>query len=775
MNQIKRADNVRDEREKNIRVLIRTRPTPHFATKNLNLDTIENMITIHVPKTEDKGLINSQKESWTFKFDKILHNISQDEIFEYSTKEIIQKSVEGQNGTIFAYGQTGSGKTFTMSGTPNNYSYRGVIPRAITRVFQEIGNKPDIDFTVKVSYLEIYNETFFDLLSPTPSHQQKGEISIQEDNKGLLNIKGLSLITVINEEEAFNLLFEGEANKTISVHHLNKESSRSHCIFTLYLEMKSRIESSEKVKTSKLNFVDLAGSERVKKTGSTGVTLKEANYINKSLTFLEQVVISLTEKSKLKKSKLIAAKGLPTSGDHIPYRQSKLTHLLKDSIGGNCNTVMIATIIPEESHLHETLSSLNFARRMMYVENEVSVNTQLDVYKQLKNYAKEIKELKQELAMHNTLSNRGRVNYEPFSPEEQYIQQEQALKFLTGKNEDMDFESVRQAKELFNQCRILYQRIWDPAKDKESLNVHSERTHAKEQSTVLDKHKKENEDGKGELEVKAAFGLGKAGRDARPINKLEVSQNNNQLFQEEDDENTRKKNMTIHSGVGTGNLMNQSNNDIQSRHQDDKSHYGGLDDDMQIPEKNVAFNIYKNESKIAKDIESQIVGYTKSLTNKKENAKKYADICNNLKKTINDVRLKIEEKKNYKFNLGDDMTNIIDEEEYNLYNTLKTAKDDYKDNLNLFKENKSDIEQIKTNIDMLKASYVTNFENWFLKKYGIKLEDYELKINKGKFGVKHEIEGEDEKVLDLEEQAYFNAKHKVASINRARKLEKIKK
>lgn len=114
---------------------------------------------MNVPKGEDKGIINNQKESWNFKFDKILHNVSQEEVFEYCAKEIIEKAIEGYNSTIFAYGKTGSGKTFSMSGSPNNYNYRGVVPRGITRVFQEIGRKPEYEFVVKISYLEIYNET----------------------------------------------------------------------------------------------------------------------------------------------------------------------------------------------------------------------------------------------------------------------------------------------------------------------------------------------------------------------------------------------------------------------------------------------------------------------------------------------------------------------------------------------------------------------------------------------------------------------------------------
>lgn len=578
-------------------------------------------------------------------------------------------------------------------------------------------------------------------------------------------MKGLSIMPVNNEEEAFNLLFEGEANKTISVHHLNKESSRSHCIFTVHLEMKSKIESSEKVITSKLNFVDLAGSERVKKTGSTGVTLKEANYINKSLTFLEQVVISLSERSRIKKHKQPTSKVL--NGDHIPYRQSKLTHILKDSIGGNCNTVMIATIIPEESQIQETLSSLNFAKKMMSVENEVSVNIQLDVYKQLKNYGREIKELKQELAMHNTLSNRGRVNYDPYTQDEIYLQQQIALRFLTGKDENIEFESVRQAKELFNQCRMLYQKIWDSNKDSAPTSPHQDKQKTKQASIIKDNFKNENDDGKGDLEVKSSFGIGKANRDARPINKLELSQNNQQAqiyTDHEEDETTRKKG-TIHSGKFRGNQsenLTKNQEEIQAAESED------------IPDKNTAFATYKLESKKAKEIENYINIKTKELNQKKESARQYMELCNNLKGVINDFKLKLEDKKNYKFNLGDDMTNIIDEEEYNFIDKLKVTKDEYKVNLNHYKELKSDISQIKSNIDMEKISLVENFESWFYKKYGIKVEDYELKLNKGKFGVKHEIDGENDRVLDIEEQAYFNAKHKVASLSRARKLEKIK-
>ena len=171
-------------------------------------------------------------------------------------------------------------------------------------------------------------------------------------------MKGLSLNTVESEEEALNYLFEGEINRTVSAHALNKDSSRSHCIYSVYLESKSRAESTEKVVFSKIHFVDLAGCERTKKSGAMGVNLREATYINKSLSFLEQVVISVCDDKR----------------EHIPYRQSKLTNMLKNSIGGNCETIMIANVWPEAEYLEETISTLKFATRMMKVKNEPVIN-----------------------------------------------------------------------------------------------------------------------------------------------------------------------------------------------------------------------------------------------------------------------------------------------------------------------------------------------------------------------------------------------------------------
>jgi kinesin family protein 6/9 len=184
---------------------------------------------------------------------------------------------------------------------------------------------------------------------------------------------------------------------------LNEASSRAHTIFTVHIESRSRVESADKVVFSKLHLVDLAGSERTKKTASEGQVLKEAQFINKSLSFLEQVVLALCDKKR----------------DHIPYRQAKLTNNLRDSLGGNCRTVMIANIWPEKRFIEETQSTLKFATRMMKIQNEASVNLLLDPALQIRRYEKEIKDLKQELAMRDTLMNRGRVNYSDYTQKEQ--------------------------------------------------------------------------------------------------------------------------------------------------------------------------------------------------------------------------------------------------------------------------------------------------------------------------------------------------------------------
>jgi len=751
------------ETESPIRVVIRTRPTQVFASKNITISSLDNKINITIPRNETKGIINNQKENWSFQFDKILHNVAQEEVFEY-VKSVISSSTNGFNGTVLAYGPTGSGKTFTMSGSSSNFNYRGIIPRAITRLFQELGGKIDYESKVSISYLEIYNETIFDLLSPLPANEQKGEINFQEDAKGNVVVKGLSKHTVANEEEAFNLLFEGESNRTISEHQLNKASTRSHCIFTISIEMKSKVESSEKVLTSKLNFVDLAGSERVKETGSSGIALKEAAYINKSLTFLEQVVVALTDKTKRK--------------EYVPYRQSKLTHILKDGIGGNCKTIMIATIWPEEQFILDTLSTLNFAKRMKNVVNDLSVNIMLDKNAYVKKLNKEIIELKKELLMHNTLANRGKINYDPYTPEEQYIQQQIALKFLNGENEDIEFDSIRQAKELFVQCRIIFQKEYNGTKmdDESQAAIEQKKTliEKEREKTLID-----NENGVGDFEPKPSFGIGRAPKDARPIYKLETNTNiqsqglNTLMKSGEINANSNLDNETPRdkTAINVNMIPGQTDADVILDGEDNLEESEEIPPER-IPDKNTGFQIFKSENEKAKQIEESIINTTTELRKLKDEARALGEEGNKFKEQIDNIQSALKSKQQNKMNLADEMTNVIDDEECKLIDQLKDVRKNYKETVEKFKQTKVNINELKNNLDLLKIKYVDSFEMWFYKKYHIRVEEHELRLAKAKYGVNSKEEEVKEKIHDPEEEAYNNARKKIQSIHKAKRLEK---
>ncbi|XP_048806288.1 kinesin-like protein KIF9 isoform X3 [Lagopus muta] len=232
---------------------------------------------------------------------------------------------------------------------------------------------------------------------------------------------------------------QGETNRVIAEHSLNKNSSRSHCIFTIYIETRVRVLSDIRCINSKINLIDLAGSERLSKTGSEGRVLKEAAYINKSLSFLEQIIIALADPKR----------------EHIPFRQSKLTHVLKDALGGKCNTVLVANICGEALHVEETLSSLRFATRMKWITTEPVVNVTYDSEGTVKTLEKEISLLKQELAMHDSLVNRSLVTYGPLTDVQVAEIKSQIHKYLQGTIDEIDIMNFRQVQEVFRQFKLI--------------------------------------------------------------------------------------------------------------------------------------------------------------------------------------------------------------------------------------------------------------------------------------------------------------------------------
>uniref|UniRef100_A0ABI7Z7V1 Kinesin-like protein n=1 Tax=Felis catus TaxID=9685 RepID=A0ABI7Z7V1_FELCA len=424
---------------KKVHTFVRVKPTDDFAHEMIKYGDDNKSIDIHLKKDTRRGVVNNQQTDWSFKLDGVLHNASQDLVYETVAKDVVAQALDGYNGTIMCYGQTGAGKTYTMTGTTENYKHRGILPRALQQVFRMIEERPTHAITVRVSYLEIYNESLFDLLSTLPYvGPSVTPMTIVENPQGVF-IKGLSVHLTSQEEDAFSLLFEGETNRIIASHTMNKNSSRSHCIFTIYVEVHSRTLSDEKYITSKINLVDLAGSERLGKSGSEGRVLKEATYINKSLSFLEQAIIALGDQKR----------------EHVPFRQCKLTHTLKDSLGGNCNMVLLTNIYGEAAQLEETLSSLRFASRMKLVTTEPAINEKYDAERMVKNLEKELALLKQELAIHDSLANRTLVNYDPMDEIQIAEINSQVRRYLEGTLDEIDIINLRQIQEVFNQFRVV--------------------------------------------------------------------------------------------------------------------------------------------------------------------------------------------------------------------------------------------------------------------------------------------------------------------------------
>ncbi|XP_019382772.1 PREDICTED: kinesin-like protein KIF6 isoform X1 [Gavialis gangeticus] len=402
-------------------------------------DRSASSLEIIVPRDLADGFVNNKRESYKFKFQKIFdQETKQDEIFENIAKPVAECALSGYNGTVFAYGQTGSGKTFTITGGAERYSDRGIIPRTLSYIFQQLQKDSSKVYTTHVSYLEIYNECGYDLLDPRHEASRLEDlpkVTIMEDPDQNIHLKNLSLQQATNEEEALNLLFLGDTNRMIAETPMNQASTRSHCIFTIHISSKE--PGSATVRRSKLHLVDLAGSERVAKTGVGGQLLTEAKYINLSLHYLEQVIIALAEKHR----------------SHIPYRNSMMTSVLRDSLGGNCMTTMIATLSLDKRNIDESISTCRFAQRVALIKNEAVLNEEIDPRLMIVQLKKEIQELKDELAMVT-----GEQRTEELTQEVLLQLDELIKKFL----EDTDHEStldvgpdMRKIKYCFNHIKQL--------------------------------------------------------------------------------------------------------------------------------------------------------------------------------------------------------------------------------------------------------------------------------------------------------------------------------
>lgn len=336
----------------NIKVVCRFRPAnEHESIKGDNIINVVNNSAISVGNKENKT---------TFTFDRVFDaDTDQQEIYQYSISQTVGDFLNGYNGTILAYGQTGSGKSYTMMGPSiSDSKLMGIIPRIADEIFDKINNSSsDIEYSARVSYMEIHMEQIKDLLDVRSDINKK--FAIQEDKTHGIHVKGLSHAFVSSSKELCSILKQGSKSRSNCLTGMNTESSRSHAILEINLTQKQLYDDT--IKRSRLFLVDLAGSEKVDKTGAIGQTLEEAKKINSSLSTLGNVINALSDGRSI----------------HIPYRDSKLTRILQESLGGNSRTSLIINCSPSSVNELETLSTLRFGSRAKKIKNRAYINTEL--------------------------------------------------------------------------------------------------------------------------------------------------------------------------------------------------------------------------------------------------------------------------------------------------------------------------------------------------------------------------------------------------------------
>ncbi|UPR00521.1 kinesin [Chloropicon primus] len=367
----------------NVQVILRCRPISG-QEKAQRLQQVVKCCEATREVTVTQQIANKQIGR-TFTFDRVFgKDTTQANVYDAAITPIVSEVLDGFNCTIFAYGQTGTGKTYTMGGDIERNAETGVldatagvIPRAIKQIFETLESAGS-EYSVKVSYLELYNEKITDLLGIGEDH---AEHQLCEDGRGGVIVRGLEDEIVKTSEEIFEVLERGTARRKTAETKLNKESSRSHSVFTVTIHIKETTpEGDEMIKCGKLNLVDLAGSENISRSGAKKERAREAGEINKSLLTLGRVISALVERQS-----------------HIPYRDSKLTRLLRDSLGGKTKTCIIATIAPTALCLDETLNTLDYAQRAKSIKNRPEVNRKISKTTLIKDLTVEIDRLKADL------------------------------------------------------------------------------------------------------------------------------------------------------------------------------------------------------------------------------------------------------------------------------------------------------------------------------------------------------------------------------------------
>ncbi|CAL9196791.1 unnamed protein product [Musa hybrid cultivar] len=455
------------DKEVNVQVVLRCRPL-NDDEQRLN---VQKVISCNEQKNEVtviQGMMNKQVDK-TFTFDKVFGPKTQQGMtYVHAVAPLVNDVLEGFNCTVFAYGQTGTGKTYTMEGSAKPKGQHlsvdaGVIPRAVRHIFDTLEGRK-ADYSMKVTFLELYNEEITDLLATEEQtrlaeDRQRKQISLMEDGKGGAVIRGLEEVAVYSVDEIYGLLERGSAKRRTADTLLNKQSSRSHSVFSITIHVKeATIGNDELIKCGRLNLVDLAGSENISRSGAREGRAREAGEVNKSLLTLGRVITSLAEHSS-----------------HIPYsRDSKLTRLLRESLGGRAKTCIIATISPSAHSLEETLNTLDYACRAKNIKNKPEANKKFSKSVLLKDLFLEIEKLKQDVRA-------AREKNGIYIPQERFLQDEAEKKATHEQLDVLEFD-LDHARKQADRFQELYH-----AEQEKNLDLESK---LKECKTNLEENKK---------------------------------------------------------------------------------------------------------------------------------------------------------------------------------------------------------------------------------------------------------------------------------------------
>uniref|UniRef100_A0A8C1EQG3 Kinesin-like protein n=1 Tax=Cyprinus carpio carpio TaxID=630221 RepID=A0A8C1EQG3_CYPCA len=454
-----------------VKVVVRCRPLNRKEESmgyenSVQMDVKLGQVALRNPKAGPGELLK------TFTFDAVYDACSkQSDLYDETVRPLIDSVLRGFNGTIFAYGQTGTGKTYTMQGQWLDAERRGIIPNSFEHIFTHISRSQNQQYLVRASYLEIYQEEIRDLL--TKDHSKKLELKESADSG--VYIKDLSSFVTKNVKEIEHVMNVGNQTRSVGFTNMNEHSSRSHAIFIITVEC-SQLgpDGQNHIRVGKLNLVDLAGSERQTKTGVQGERLKEATKINLSLSALGNVISALVD----------------GRSSHVPYRDSKLTRLLQDSLGGNAKTIMVATLGPASYNYEETLTTLRYANRAKNIKNKPRVNEDpKDAL--LREFQEEIARLKAQLDKRGMLTKRKRrsrrLRKTGEGGEEEVEEEEEDV-------EDDDEESMeKEAQEYMKEQQEKLEREKEAIRDDHSLVAEEKQRLLEEKERMMRHLKKEQE------------------------------------------------------------------------------------------------------------------------------------------------------------------------------------------------------------------------------------------------------------------------------------------